>query len=78
MELLDLVPKNKRQNFENMTVIKEAPKSLIHAKMEQAGLAAAVGFADEVGALSLEKKIECRLTDECLSMYYLNVPRGKL
>ena len=40
-----------------MTVIKEAPKSLIHAKMEQAGLAAAVGFADEVGALSLEKKI---------------------
>ena len=76
-KLLDPIPRNKRLNFENMTVIKKTSKSLNHAKMEKAGLAAAVEFAEAVGALSLEEILEFRLTEECLSMYYADGSQRK-
>ena len=75
--LLDPIPRNKRLNFENMTVIKQTSKSLTYAKMEQAGLAAAVELAEGVGALSVEEILEFRLTDECLSMYYADGSQRK-
>ena len=46
--------------------------------MEQAGLAAAVEFAEGVGALSLEQILEFCLTEECLSMYYADGSQRKL
>ena len=45
--------------------------------MDQPGLAAAVVFAERVGALSLEEILECRHNDECLSMYYVDVSHRK-
>ena len=66
-KLLDPIPKSKRLTFETITIVKKPSKSLTHAKMEQAGLAAAVEFAEGVGALSLEQILEFRLTKECLS-----------
>ena len=75
--LLDPIPRNKRLNFENMTVIKQTSKSLTYAKMEQAGLAAAVELAEGVGALSVEEILDFCLTDECLSMYYADGSQRK-
>ena len=60
-----------------MTIIKESPKSLNHARMEQAGLAAAVEFKEGLGALPLEEILARRLTDECLAMYYVDGSQRK-
>ena len=53
-----------------MTARKKSPKTLNVARMEQAGLAAAVEFAEGAGALTLEDILERRLTEESLSLYY--------
>ena len=76
-KVTDRIPKNKRLNFENMTIIKKSSKSLNHARMEQAGLAAAVEFKESLGALPLEEILARRLTDECLSMYYVDGSQRK-
>lgn len=60
-----------------MTIIKEPPNSLNHARMEQAGLVAAVEFKEGLGALPLEEILARRLTDECLAMYYVDGSQRK-
>ena len=66
------IPKNKRVTFKNMSAQKKSSASLSHDQMEQAGLAAIVSLAANTGALTLEEILENRVTEECLSMYYVD------
>ena len=76
-KVTDRISKNKQLNFENMTIIKEPPNSLNPARMEQAGLAAAVKFKEGLRALPLEEILARCLTDECLAMYYVDGSQRK-
>ena len=60
-----------------MVIIKQTSKALSHAQMEREGLGTVIGFAEGIGALSLEQILETRLTIECLSMYYVDGSREK-
>ena len=60
-----------------MTIIKEPPNSLNHARMEQAGLVAAVEFKEGLGALPLEEILARRFTDEGLVMCYIDGSQRK-
>ena len=50
-KLLNPLPRNKRLNFEKITVLKQTSKSLNHAAVE---------FAEGVGTLSLEEMSACQ------------------
>ena len=65
-KLLDPIPRSKRLNFETISIVKIPSKSLTRTKVEQAGLAAAVEFAEGVLDLSLAQILKFRLTEECL------------
>ena len=66
------IPKNKRITFKNMSVEKQTSASLSHAQMEQAGLASIISLAESTGFVTLDQILENRVTEECLSMYYVN------
>ena len=66
------IPKNKRITFKNMYMEKQTPASLSYAQMKQAGLSSIISLAEITGSVTLDQILENRVTEECLSMYYVN------
>ena len=45
--------------------------------MEQAGLASVISFTESTGSVTLEQILENRVTEECLSMNYVDGSKRK-
>ena len=63
------IHKNKRQTFASEQILAPSGAVLKVAQMERQGLTALVDLAEKTGVLTLERALEGRVTEECLSMY---------
>ena len=63
------IHKNKRQTFAPEQILVPSGAVLKVAQMERQGLTALVDLAEKTGVLTLERALEGRVTEECLSMY---------
>ena len=63
------IHKNKRQTFASEQIWAPSGAVLKVAQMERQGLTALVDLAEKTGVLTLERALEGRVTEECLSMY---------
>ena len=63
------IHKNKRQTFASEQILAPSGAVLKVAQVERQGLTALLDLAEKTGVLTLERALEGRVTEECLSMY---------
>ena len=63
------IHKNKRQTFASEQILAPPGAVLKVSQMERQELTALVDLAEKTGVLTLERALEGRVTEECLSMY---------
>ena len=64
--------KNKRKNFCSTAIFGSTGVSVTQEQMERPGLASLLEFADETGDVNLESVLNYRITQESLSMFYVD------
>ena len=64
--------KNKRKNFCSNAICGSTGVSVTQEQMERPGLASLLQFADETGEVNIESVLNYRITQESLSMFYVD------